>query len=221
MIRNTLSIAPKGFPQRPASGGRHPLSRQRGFSIVELMMSVMLMAIGAALALPSYRDMVEKRQITNGAEQMAAFINTAQGVAMKTNRLVTVSYTRVGNDEWCIGAVSGGNACDCTVAYTDPPAANYCQIASQPFVLDNSHAADRELVYSISGAGAYAFDPVRGLASADNPLTMELRSPSEAFRLNLVVNRTGRVILCSASASHAVPGYAVCAAEPEEEVVES
>jgi hypothetical protein len=50
---------------------------------------------------------------------------------------------------------------------------------------------------------------------------MELRSQNEAFRLNLVVNRTGRVILCSASASHAVPGYAVCAAEPEEEEVES
>src|SRR6056297_1341682 len=82
-------------------------ARQRGFSVVELMISVTLVAIGAALALPSYRDMVEKRQVTNGAEQLASFINTAQGLAMKTNRVVTVSWWRNADDEWCIGATDG------------------------------------------------------------------------------------------------------------------
>ena len=39
---------------------------------------------------------------------------------------------------------------------------------------------------------------------------MELRSQSGDFRLNLMVNNTGRVTLCSADSAHAVPGYAVC-----------
>lgn len=188
------------------------LSRQRGFSIIEIMMSMLLVAIGMALALPSYRDMVEKRQVTNGAEQVASFINTAQGVAMKTNEVVTVSYSRTDDDEWCIGAISGEVACDCTV--TDTTALNYCQIASQPFVLNNSHANDRELVHSVTGDGAYAFDPIRGLfMDLGDSLTMELRSPSDQFRLNVMVNNTGRVILCSESSDHAIPGYQLCPAQ--------
>jgi type IV fimbrial biogenesis protein FimT len=186
------------------------------------MMSVVLMGIGMALALPSYRDMVEKRQITNGAEQVASFINTAQGVAMKTNQVVTVSYARTDDDDWCIGAVSGETACNCTV--TDPDDVNFnCQIASQTYILDNTHASDRELVHSVTGDGAYAFDPIRGLfVDLDDSLQMELRSPSDQFRLNVMVNNTGRVILCSNSSDHAIPGYQVCPAQPVEvEVAES
>jgi hypothetical protein len=47
----------------------------------------------------------------------------------------------------------------------------------------------------------------------DDSLTVELRSPSEDFRLNLMVNNTGRVILCSQDSEHAVPGYATCPSE--------
>lgn len=190
-------------------GHSHRVSHHRGFTLVEVLMSVVLMGIGMALALPSYRDMVEKRQVTNGAEQLAAFINTAQGVAMKTNQLVTVSYNRVDTDDWCIGAISGAVPCDCT--QTNTAATDYCQIGAQPFLIHQGHANDRDLVHAMVGDGSYAFDPIRGLfQDLDDALTLELRSQSEDFRLNLVVNNTGRVTLCSASAEHAVPGYAVC-----------
>ena len=45
---------------------------------------------------------------------------------------------------------------------------------------------------------------------------MELRSRSGEFRLNLVVNNTGRVTLCSDDAAHSVPGYPVCPVAPLE-----
>lgn len=214
MIRRNLNTGPLDRTPR--------ILRCQGFSLVEIMMSLVLMGIGMALALPSYRDMVEKRQVTNGAEQVASFINVAQGAAMKTNQVVTVSYSRTADDEWCIGAVSGETACNCAV--TDPDDVNFnCQIGSQTYILDNSHAGDRELVHSVTGDGAYAFDPIRGLfVDLDDSLQMELRSPSDQFRLNVVVNNTGRVILCSNSADHAIPGYAVCPAQPVEvEVAES
>ncbi|MFC1689396.1 GspH/FimT family pseudopilin [Pseudomonadota bacterium] len=207
MIRRTLSIRSKG--NSPSN------SRSRGFTLVEVMMTIVLLAIGMALAIPSYRDMVEKRQITNGAEQLASFINTAQGVAMKTNQVVTVSYSRSDDNDWCVGAVSGTTACDCTENSVD--AADYCQIASQPFILNNGHAGDLELMHDMKGDGAYAFDPIRGLfMDLDDSLTVELRSPSEDFRLNLVVNSTGRVTLCSQDSEHGIPGYDTCAAVIEE-----
>ena len=181
-------------------------SRHRGFTLVEIMMSIVLIAIGMALALPSFRDMVEKRQVTNGVEQLASFVNTAQGAAMKTNREVWVSWARTDTNDWCIGA-NVENACDCTQD-------NACQINGQEFVIDDSHASAQVLVQSIAGGGddsAYGFDPIRGLMTdLDDSLALEMHSQSGDFRLSLMVNNTGRVILCSPEANYAVPGYALC-----------
>jgi Tfp pilus assembly protein FimT len=179
-------------------------------------MSVVLMGIGVALALPSYRDMVEKRQVTNAAEQLASFVNTAQGISMKRNRDVTIKYKYQDADLWCVGATLDA---DCTCL--DPEAEDYCEIDSQAFVLDNSHTGSLELLHSMGteSEGFYSFEPERGLASGTVlPLTMELRSPSGEFRLNLMVNQVGRVLLCSGDDSHAVPGYGRCpTGQPEEE----
>jgi type IV fimbrial biogenesis protein FimT len=184
-------------------------SRNRGFSVVELLMTVLLVAIGTAVALPSYRDMVEKRQVTNAAEQLTTLINSAQGAAMKTNRTVTVSYLHTDGDEWCVGAVAGETACTCD--QDDPDEDDFCQIGSQPFLIDASHTGGLNLMHGITGDGAYAFDPIRGLfRDLDDSLTMQLRSASGDFRLNVLVNNTGRVTICSANESHAVPGYGIC-----------
>jgi len=177
-------------------------------------MSVVLLAIGTALALPSYRDMVEKRQVTNGAEQVAAFVNSAQGVAMKTNRFVKVSWDHVADNEWCLGATVvddvDDDPCDCSGADESAPA---CAIDGAPFVLNQSHAGDRDLMHDMGSedTGSYTFDPVRGFSpDLNGELTVAMRSVSGDFRLNLVVNQTGRVILCSEDADHAIPGYGVC-----------
>jgi type IV fimbrial biogenesis protein FimT len=177
--------------------------RHRGFTLVEVMMSTVLIAIGTALAIPSYRDMVEKRQLTNSAEQLASFVNSVQSISTRTNRVVTVSYSRAHHDAWCIGAVINADdtACDCTEAGS-------CTIDGQDFVLDQDLSNGSELVHNITG-DFYSFDPVRGLT--DGSLTMEVHTDSRNYKLNLVVNNTGRVILCSTDAGHSIPGYQLCA----------
>mgnify|MGYP001815273217 CR=1 FL=1 len=195
-------------------------SRGRGFSLIEVLMTVVLLAVSLALAVPSFRDMVEKRQVTNGAEQVVAFINTAQGVSMKTNQFVTVSWTHTGANQWCIGAVSGTAPCTC--GQSDPTASDFCQIDSMAYVMDNSQTGDLELMNSMVGAGEYVIDPVRGLLGTidgqgdfvivDAPLIARIHSPNADFRLNVVLNSTGRVVLCSEDAEHAVPGYELCPA---------
>jgi len=229
MFRRTLSVGRAGRPHWTLLGSPPNRSRHRGFTLVEVLMSVVLMGIGVALALPSYRDMVEKRQVTNGAEQLAAFINSAQGAAMKSNSYLTISYDP---GAWCIGASFGseekGQACDCE--QTDHTAADFCQFNSQidcsvaenldtqycqnsqsPDILNKDNMGGLELVHGISGDGAYTFNPVRGIfEDLNDALTIELRSQSGDFRLNLMVNQTGRVILCSEDADHAIPGYAIC-----------
>ena len=201
MIRSKLSARSCNFS--------HTFRRHRGFTFVELMISTLLVAIGTTLAIPSYRDMVEKRQLTNSAEQLAAFVNSTQSIASRTNQIVTVSYSRTANDDWCIGVIAGATACDCDE--TDSSASNFCTIDSQAFILNESLSGGSNLVTSVAGDGAYAFDPIRGLLldPADS-LNMVLNSNSGDFALNLMVNGTGRVVLCSTDADHAIPGYELC-----------
>jgi type IV fimbrial biogenesis protein FimT len=196
-------------PEVRSPGRTQVLHRHRGFSLIEVMMSIVLLAIGTAIAIPSFQDQVEKRQVTNGAEQLASFVNIAQGTAMKMNRVVTVSWSHTDNNDWCIGAIDRATPCDCTISTWS--AEDYCKIANDTYKLSDDIATERGLVHQIGGDGAYAFDPVRGLMTdLDDTLTMELRSRSGDYRLNLVVNNSGRVTVCSNGASYAIPGYAVC-----------
>ena len=195
-----------------SKGPRLFISRHRGFSLIEVLMSIVLIAIGISLALPSYRDMVEKRQVTNGAEQLASFINSAQGAAMKTNQDLWVRWDRKTDAEWCIGASTESN-CTCAEA-------NSCMVGGEEYVIDNSRATDRDLFYSFSGGenNSYRIDQVRGVVTdsekniigRDSFPVFKLKSPSGDFRLNLIVNSTGRVILCSDDSEHSVPGYEPC-----------
>ncbi|MGH8035385.1 MAG: GspH/FimT family pseudopilin [Lysobacterales bacterium] len=173
------------------------------------MMSLVLLAIGAALSLPSYREMVEKRQLTHGAEQIMAFVNSAQGEAQKQNQVLTVSYSRADDDDWCVGATLGATACDC--AEPDDSKPDFCAINTAPWRITNENALNNKLVKSITGDGAYSFDPIRGiLVDPSDTLVVEMRSNNEDYRLDLMVNITGQVSLCSKDASHSVPGYKVC-----------
>jgi prepilin-type N-terminal cleavage/methylation domain-containing protein len=213
MNSRKLNVVLRGRCSQPAPRN----SRQLGFSIIELMMSIVLLGIAMALAIPSYREMVEKRQLTYGAEQLMAFVNSAQSESIKQNQVLTVSYTRTDDDDWCVGAMLGATACDCK--QTNTAASDYCAIDSMPWIIDNSHAGDHELVQSMSGDGAYSFDPVRGLmVDLNDSLVVEMRSDSENYRLQLMVSTSGQVTLCSGDSSHSVPGYAVCppeAVDPE------
>ncbi len=188
-----------------------PPSRQAGFTIVELMMSLVLLAIGAALSLPSYREMMEKRQLTHGAEQIMAFVNSAQSESIKQNKIVTVSYVRTDDSDWCFGMVLGTTACNCTK--TDTTASDYCAIDGAPRIINNTYVGNSQTVQIITGDGAYSFDPVRGIfTNLTDSLVLGMNSNNGNYTLDLMVNNTGDAILCSQDESHSVPGYEVCPA---------
>ena len=87
----------------------------RGYTMVELMITLVIIAIGVALALPSWQTAVEKRRITAAAEEIVSFITFAQSEAVKRNQLTTLSWDSNGghSDSWCMGMTLGTAACDC------------------------------------------------------------------------------------------------------------
>ena len=83
--------------------GKKEFSTNKGFTLIEVMIVIGVVAILASLALPSYRTILEKRQVTSGAEQISAFISAVQFEAVKRGEPLAVNYLRTDTDTWCLG----------------------------------------------------------------------------------------------------------------------
>ncbi len=211
--------------------GFHLKSRlaNRGFTIIELMIVVVIVAIGVALAVPTYQNIVQKRQVTSAAEQIAAFLALAQGEAVKRNEVVVVSVERDNSDGavWCVGAMiktADDDHCDCesTSASDD----NFCdfitdgvgapqlinQVGFQSFTMSGSAVGG-----TASNDFNFNFDPIRGIkvldnGSADGNLhNVTLISSNTNHSLRVGVSVTGRVRMCNPVSTKAVPGFKPCA----------
>ena len=206
--------------RRDPPNGKNGFSKTKGFTVIELMIAVAVLAIITSLALPSYRALLEKRQVTSAAQQLAAFLSSAQLESVKRNQFVAVNLEFNGG-EWCLGMTDADRpqdaTCDCTIDAPENEAA--C-------ILDNTGEAEMRvlrfssLAYpevlsetSAVGDGNIVFDPVRGLILDAETASIDLISPDqEMYALTIGLTPTGRVKICSDSVrgDKLVPGYEEC-----------
>lgn len=66
------------------------ISRQRGFTLIELMVAVAIMGILFAFAIPNFESFVNSNRLTSGANEMVASLQTARMEALRRNRRVVV-----------------------------------------------------------------------------------------------------------------------------------
>ena len=215
--------------RRDPQKGKKEFSTVNGFTIIELMVVIAVVAVISSFALPSYQTMIEKRHVSSGAQQFSAFFSSAKMEAIKRNEMIAI-YTDV--SEACMGFfiydaddASPRTDCDCTL--TDPDASNACAIdefgdgGMALRVLDDSVLNKPVNITDIDIAGRaddlVIFDPIRGMLVFDGavaPIPMELKmlSKYDTYGLNVRLTATGRVTVCSdiSTAVIAVPGFDEC-----------
>jgi type IV fimbrial biogenesis protein FimT len=222
--------------RRDPQNGKNGFSTIKGFTVIELMVVVAVIAVITSLALPSYRTILEKRQVTKGAEQFAAFLSSAKGEAVKLNDDVALSYTINGAADWCMGFSNGQDACECDGSDTD----NICQIeydydrdatvdATEARVFSHTDFSVPTVLSSItfSDSGGTAlgntsvmvYDSVRGMLQIEDATTQAAQAtltlvsqPEGKYAMNVEVDRLGRISICSPSSTDhlQVPGYETC-----------
>ncbi len=217
-----------GWARRDPQKGKNGFSTHVGFTLIELMVVIAVVAIITSFALPSYRTLLEKRQVTSGAQQVTAFLSAAKMEAIKRNEQIAIWSNLA---EGCMGfysydPVDPRNDCDC--ASSDPDAVNACAIdefrdgtAMRLHVFNNDVLNKPLNITAMDILGRdpklIVFDPIRGMLVFDDavepmPLELKLLSKHETYALNVQLTAAGRVTVCSdmTVADINVPGYDDC-----------
>jgi prepilin-type N-terminal cleavage/methylation domain-containing protein len=175
---------------------------QQGFTLVELMVALAVLAILTVAALPSFASFRQRSAVREAADQATAFWNSARFEAVKRNAMVKVSVKKNADGTFCLGAATTSDpsdavACDCTAA---TPAANICNIARFPTdqgdwngVTLATAASDTAVLEAKRGslADAAAAGVLLGLSAPKGPMD---------YTLNMHVDAMGRAVICQSSA---------------------
>ena len=182
--------------------------RNRGFTLLELMIVLLISAIGIALAVPSYESLMQRRETTAKAESLAAFLAYAQSVAVKRNRGISVQLSYTDANNWCLGVDESLTGCNCTGL----DAADLCTVEGVTKTIDSS-TQTRSNMSAYAADTVFAFDPIRGTMIADDLAVdhdFTIQSDNGDFELQVVISATGRIRVCNSDNSKAVGGVKPC-----------
>ncbi len=160
----------------------HTQNQQLGFTLPEIMVTVAILGVLAAIAAPSFTGMLERRRLVGATETIMSDLRWARSEAIKRNADVTITFIPGAAGAWSYTIDPGDKTVDSATV------AEYNGIA---------------LAENFSGDDA-VFDHVRGTASNG---TITLTS-ANGNALNVVVSTLGRVRICS-KIGH-VGGYDAC-----------
>lgn len=170
--------------------------RDAGITLIEVMIVIAIIGILAAIAVPSYQDMVERNRLKQAAEALQSDLQFARTEAIKQSQTILVTRTAGNAGTWCYG-LSTKAACSCAQATTT--AADYCEIkriSGADFSGTNMNAAV---------GNNSSFDPRRGTIGADS-----VTFSTTQYTANVVFNNVGRVRICTPAGLTGLSEYPGC-----------
>lgn len=188
-----------------------PSRLNSGVTVIELMVTLGVLAIMLGLAVPSFLDYFDRSAVRGAADGVVSLISDARAEAVKNDLDVNVAMAGSGS-AWCMGAngatpPSGGNP--------SPPGAPPCDCSdnSQCFV-SGQHlvfaAADHPGVRVGTLIDEMTFDRRLGVLSPLGTRSVTLTSPRGKYDLAVQVNPLGQSRLCVPSGKPGVVGVPSC-----------
>jgi type IV fimbrial biogenesis protein FimT len=181
-------------------------NRAKGFTAVELMVTVAVLGVLAALAFPDMRDYLDRQRLISQMRAVSNLAQLARSEAIKRSAasgggaVSSIAMTVNPGTPWSIGLAAGSAAC--TTALT-------CVVPEGGTNTTRWVAADECPSCTMSAPVAQAvmvFD-LRGLVSGAADQSITLVSPM-GKQLSLSVGRLGRISICTPGGS--VKGFTSC-----------
>ncbi|MCY7316087.1 MAG: GspH/FimT family pseudopilin [Rubrivivax sp.] len=173
-------------------------ARQRGFTSLEGLAAVTVLAITLSSVAPSFKQMRDRRHLEGAAAQLATDLRYARSLAVAQRAPVRLSMHTQGNNSCYV--VHTGPVADCSC--TSPGGAQ-CNANAQ--LLQSANFDATGPVRLAANSRSMLFDPDRGTVTPTGTVRLQVASGAA---LHQVVNIMGRVRACSPQG--AMPGYPVC-----------
>jgi len=163
---------------------------QRGYTLIELITTVAVIAVVSAAAVPAWNDMAQKRRIVSAAEAVYSRLALARSETQKRSETVYVVYDDADPANWALG-VSEDDTCD-------PKTANSCVLIYKE--ADGTDSSKERVTNSDDFSGVTmtaptktTFDPVRGTASPQASVILN----TDDYEVRVVIAAVGRIRICS------------------------
>ena len=168
------------------------MQHQQGFTLLELLVTIAILAIAAAIAVPSMTDAVEKRNTISAAEAIFSQIHLARSESIARSQPVFMNV--VAGNGWAIGFGSDQN-CDPS---DNSPACTLPDLDNNNPITHLLTSADRENVSVTTSVNQITFTPQRGLVTG---ATINVTSRGRVgYAITINVGMLGQVSLCSPNA---------------------
>ena len=178
--------------------------RQAGFTLVELMIVVALVAILLSLAAPSFRETIARNRLEGVATELSTDFQYARSEAVARNAQVGLF---VGSNCYTVFAVGTTAATGCATLGTGATVIKSVTSATIPSSVSLAFASN-----AATPQAHIQFDPVRGMAADSTGTNWEgqvtVSTSVGNWQLRTAVTNAGRVKTCSPSGTF--KGYAAC-----------
>ena len=194
----------------------------KGFTLVELMITLVVLGLIATLAVPSMTSFFDKRRVIEAAEDLYANVQIARTEAIKRSDSVYMRFNSAGSS-WQYG-LSQNDLCDLTKTDPTEASANACVLVVDDGdgVIDDGTATidSADTVLNRFTNGDYnevsmtltsmpnvnnqiEFQPNRGTAE-NASITLQSEGGKQ---MRVIVGLLGQVRLCSPAGSGHIDGY--------------
>jgi len=160
--------------------------RIRGLTLMEVMVTVAIMAILLVLAVPSFSSFLARGRLSGAAEGLALDLQLAKGEAIRGDTPVRLTFSS--GNAWCYGSVPTNSSCTCAPT-------NTCTLRR---VDSSGYAGVTMSTLSFPGNTPNNFTTFTARQGLANAGTVEFTHP-DAGTLRVSLGAAGQVSICSTS----------------------
>ena len=196
-------------------------SRQIGFTLIELVVTMVVAVVLALLAAPSFRDLIIKSRLRGATDDIVNLLNTARANSVKLDRPVNVSVQ--GTTAWCAGAKTeaGPSSVGAQLSLTNTPCncagtTVDCLVETQNALVSSTNytgvtmsSNSGGIAYASSSSGGVTFDPKFGALTPLSTTSPQVVLASGRYSTQITVSPLGQTNACSVGGKF-ISGYPSC-----------